>query len=475
MEGHTRSPRTRSHRDEQLPSSSTTHDSAWHYNDASSVTHTSPAGERVLRGDVVDFSADPRLTDPDHAVRLTRQGALVIGPTGHIAWRGRWSELPRIYAGLCVEDYGSAFILPGFIDAHVHFPQYRMLAAPADDLLDWLNRFTFAEERQYGMEEHALTAADRFLDRLVSHGTTTAAVFSSSHKVATQALFSQASKRGLSLIAGKTMMDCNAPADVVDDAQGGAEDSAGLIGQWHGVGRLRYAITLRFAVTSTEAQLRETGELCKQFPDCLMQTHLSESAGEIELVKQLFPWSKDYTDVYDRFGLLTAGSLFAHGIHLSERELTRLHESDSTIVHCPTSNNFLGSGLFDMNVARDARRPVGVGIATDVGGGTSYSMLQTLGEAYKVAMLKGAKLDAFDAFYLATLGNAERLRLDTKLGNFETGKWADVVVLDPCATPVLEARQELSTCLQESLFALMMLGDDRAVRATYVSGKRVKP
>jgi guanine deaminase len=269
------------------------------------------------------------------------------------------------------------------------------------------------------------------------------------------------------------MMDRNAPQTVLDDPETGVRESEALLQKWHGRGRLRYAIAPRFAVTSSETQLRLSGELCRIYPQCLMQTHLSESAGEIAAVKAQFPWARDYTDVYDRCGLLGRKSFFAHGVHLSERECARLAESESTVVHCPTANMFLGSGLFDIDHIGDPRRPVGIAVATDVGCGTGYSMLATLGEAYKIAQLKGRRFRAHEAFYMATLGNARRLQLDREIGSLEPGKWADLVVLDPWATPVLANRQEVSETLEDVLFSLIILGDDRAVRATYVAGRRL--
>jgi len=426
---------------------------------------------RILRGRTLSFRDDPRLAGNGEAVAAHDDGAIAIGPDGRIQWSGTFLDLPEQYADMAVDHYPGRIIMPGFIDAHVHFPQHRMLAAPAKDLLEWLHRFAFHEEAQYGSSGFAAAAAERFLDTLISHGTTSALAFSSVHKGATDCLFRAAQRRGLCLITGKTLMDRNAPDAVLDTAETGARDSAELIGRWHGVDRLRYAITVRFAVTSTEAQLQAAGALYADNPSCLMHTHLAENAGEIELVQQQFPWSQDYTDVYDRFGLLGGNSVFAHGIHLSERECQALHDAGSMVVHCPTSNNFLGSGLFDIDHLRAPGRPVNVGVATDVAGGTSYSMLQTLGEAYKVAMLKGRTLTAFDGFYLATLGNAQGLGLDGEIGTLEAGAWADIVVLDPTATEVLAARDELSETLEDTLFALMMLGDDRAVRTVYIRGE----
>jgi guanine deaminase len=364
-------------------------------------------------------------------------------------------------------------VMPGFIDAHIHFPQYRMLAAPGKDLLDWLTLFTFPEESRYADGAYASAAADLFLNRLFQHGTTSALAFCSVHKACADALFAAASARNMALITGKTMMDRNAIPAVEDTPETGARETEELYNAWHGKGRLRYAVTPRFAITSSEAQLKISGALLASLKGSLMQTHLSESPGEIAFVKQLFPNAKDYTDVYDSVGLLGARSLFAHGIHLSERECERLSESGSSVVHCPTSNTFLGSGLMSMPHLRKASRPVSLGVATDVGGGTSYSMLATLGEAYKVQMLAGYKPTAAELFAMATRGNAGRLRIGHETGSIEVGKFADLVVLDPSATPVLASRQEVSTSLEDVLFSLMILGDDRAVRATYVAGERV--
>ena len=431
------------------------------------------AAAQVLRGRTLSFRDDPRVVGPDRAVQSHEDGAVVLGGRGRILWHGAFADLPPAHAGAPCERHDGSVVLPGLIDAHVHFPQHRMLAAPAHDLLEWLDRFAFNEEAQYASEDHAAAAAERFLDKLVSHGTTSALVFSSVHGQAADCLFRAAQRRGLCLITGATMMDRNAPDAVTRNAEASARESAELIASWHGVQRLRYALTVRFAITSSEEQLRLAGELLADHPGCLLHTHLSESAAEIEMVQGLFPWSKDYTDVYERFGLVGETSVFAHGIHLSERECRALHDAGSMVVHSPTSNTFLGSGLFDIEHLYAAPRPVRVGVASDIGGGTSYSLLQTLAEAYKIARLKGCSFSAFDGFYLATLGNARGLHLEAEIGTLDAGRWADVVVLDPCATPVLAGRNELSESLEDTLFALMMLGDDRAVRAVYVKGEKV--
>ena len=428
---------------------------------------------RVVRGAVLTYCDDPARVALPQAVRFHRRGAVAVDPGGRIAWRGPAARLPQRFRSLPVDDHGTALVLPGLIDAHIHFPQYRMLAAPGRDLLDWLRRFTFPEESRYAVPAHACAAAEVFLDRLVRHGTTAAVVFSTVHRGATEALLAAAERRGQAVVSGKTMMDRNAPAALCDDPAAGVADSEALIERWHRRGRLRYAITVRFAVTSSEAQLRAAGELAARYPDCHVHSHLSESQPEIAVVRRDFPWARDYTDVYDRCGLLGPRSLFAHGIHLSERECARLAEAGATVVHCPTSNTFLGSGLFDAARLRNPEHPVGIGLATDVGGGTSYSMLHTMGEAYKVAMLRGQTLSAHDLFHLATRGNAVQLGLEAEIGTLDTGRWADLVVLDPTATPVLKDRDALSSQLEDTLFALAILGDDRAVRATYIAGRQV--
>jgi guanine deaminase len=422
---------------------------------------------RVVRGQTISFGATP------DDLRHEEKGAIAIGDDGTILWSGPISLLPRGFASAPVDDYGDCLVLPGFIDAHIHFPQYRMLAAPGKDLLDWLNRFTFPEESRYADPAYATVAAEMFLDRLIENGTTTALAFCSVHRACAEALFAAAQTRGMAFVTGKTMMDRNAPASVLDSAETSARDSEELYHKWHGKDRLRYAVTPRFVVTSSDRELRLSGELLKTLPDALMQTHLSESIGEIELVKSLFPNARDYTDVYDHYGLLSERSLFGHGIHLSDRECARLSESGSTVVHCPTSNTFLGSGLMSMQHLRKPERPVTLGLATDIGGGTNYSMLATMGEAYKVQMLTGYKPTAAQLFHMATRGNAERLHLDDQIGSIEIGKWADLTVLDPRATPVLASRHELSQSLEDVLFSLAILGDDRAVHATYVAGRKL--
>lgn len=425
---------------------------------------------KIIHGHVINYIDNPALVGANRALQDYSDGALVISDSGEIEWLGARRDMPKIYQTLPIDDYSDCFVMAGFIDTHIHYPQYRMLAAPGADLMDWLHRFTFKEEARYGDMDHAKAAANHFLNFLTAHGTTSAMAYSSVHKGACDALFEAADARGMALIAGKTMMDRNAPDNILDTAEQSALDSIELIKKWHGKGRLRYAITPRFAITSSEAQLEIAGELTRKNPDCYMQTHLSESLGEIAYVKALFPWAKDYTSIYDRYGLLGPNSFFGHGIHLSEHECEVLSSSGSTVVHCPTSNMFLGSGLADLGYLMRKDRPISVSLATDVGGGTSYSMLSVISEAYKVATAKGVAFTAHDGFYMATLGNARALGLEREIGSLNVGSCADIVVIDPKATDILRARQELSESLEDMLFALAILGDDRAIKATYVAG-----
>lgn len=416
---------------------------------------------KLLLGQLVAFgeSADELIYDT--------RGCIAIGDDGRILFRGPLALLPRAFELTPREDYGDSLLMAGFIDAHIHFPQNRMLAAAAVDLLDWLARYTFPEEALYADPAYAVAAAETFLNTLYRYGTTSALAFCSSHKACAEALFNAAAKHNMALITGKTLMDRNAIPAVHDTVEQGALDTIALHNAFHGKGRLRHAVTPRFAITSSQSQLASAGELLRLCEGALMQTHLSESAGEIALVKKLFPNEQDYTAVYERFGLVTDRSLFAHGIHLSPRELSTLNEAGSTVMHCPTSNTFLGSGL--MPFAGRSH----LALATDIGGGTSYSMLQTMGEAYKVQMLLGHKLKAAELFFMATLGNARALRIEGETGNLAVGKYADIVVLNPQATPVLAARHVLSNSIEDVLFALALLGDDRCIEATYVAGEKV--
>ena len=429
----------------------------------------------ALRGSLVFCRDDPFLTDPKKAFVHEPDG-LVICRDGVIQAVGPFATLKfELPPEAEVADYSGCLITPGFIDTHIHYVQTGIIGAQGYQLLDWLNEYTFVAEQAFADATVASDTARIFCDELLRQGTTTALVFCSVHAGSVDALFEAAQARNLRLIAGKVLMDRNAPAALLDTAQSGYDQSKALIKRWHGRGRALYAITPRSAMTSTPEQLELAGALWKEHPDVFVQTHISENKDEIAWVKELFPQRQDYLDVYDYYGLTGRRAVYAHGIHLRERELCRCHETGTALSHCPTSNLFLGSGLFRAKVAKDPKRPVHVGIGTDIGGGTSFSMLATMGEAYKVAQLEGRPIDATEAFFLATLGGARALALDDRIGTLAPGREADMVVLDPSATPLLAFRSSRSRSITETLAVLTTLGDDRAVRATYVAGKLAAP
>lgn len=425
----------------------------------------------AIRGRLLSFLRAPAGQGDAGSHRFIADGLLLI-EDGRIVAAGAYDDLRhRVPAGVPVDHHPDGLIVPGFIDTHIHFPQTQVIASYGAQLLDWLETYTFVEEQKYADPAHAALNASFFLDELLRNGTTTAVAYGSVHPQSVDAFFAEAERRGAGMIAGKVMMDRNAPAALTDSAESGYADSKALIERWHGQGRQRYAVTPRFAITSTEAQLAAAGALLREHPGLYMQTHLSENTDEIATVRRLFPTARDYTDVYDRFGLLGPTSLFGHCIHLAEEELARLSDSRSVAVFCPTSNLFIGSGLFDLAALSRVERPVRVALATDVGGGTSYSMLRTAGEAYKVLQLRRQNLPALAAFDLMTRGNAAALGLEGEIGALEPGCWADLVVLDSRATPAMRHRMmTVDGDLEEELFVLMTLGDDRAVKSTYLRG-----
>jgi guanine deaminase len=424
----------------------------------------------ALRGALIFCRDDPFLGDPQKAFVHEPDG-LVICRNGLIAKVGPYATLKaELPAGAAVDDYSGSLIAPGFIDTHIHYVQTGIIGAQGKQLLDWLSDYTFIAEQAFADEMVARETARVFCDELVRNGTTTALVFCSVHAESVDALFEEAERRNLRIIAGKVLMDRNAPAALLDTARSGYDQSKALIAKWHGRGRALYAITPRFAVASTPEQLELAGSLWREHPEVFVQTHIAENRDEIARVRELFPQRRDYLDVYAHYGLTGRRAVLAHGVHFGESEFARCHESGTAVSHCPTSNTFLGSGLFAMCDARDPRRPVHVGLGTDIGGGTSFSLLATMGEAYKVAQLRGRGITAVEAFYLATLGGARALALDDRLGMLAPGREADMVVLDPQATPLLAFRNARARSIEETLAVLATIGDDRAVRATYVAG-----
>jgi guanine deaminase len=361
-------------------------------------------------------------------------------------------------------------MMAGFVDCHVHYPQTQIIGSYGEQLIDWLDKYTFVAEQKFASKDHARAVAKVFLRECLRAGTTTAAVYCTVYPQSVDAFFEEAEALNMRMIAGKVMMDRNAPAALTDTPQRGYDESKALIAKWHGRGRQLYCVTPRFAPTSTPEQMEMTGKLWQEHPGTYLQSHVSENRGEVAWVKELYPQREGYLDVYDHYGQLGPRAIYGHGVWLTEQELQRCHDTGTAIAHCPTSNQFLGSGLFNLENARKPQRPVRVGLATDLGAGTSFSMLQTLNETYKVAQLNGAKLSAPLAFYLATRGAAHALYLEDRIGSIGVGMEADVVVLDLKSTPIIEYRMRVCEDLAQALFIQMTLGDDRAVQATYVAG-----
>lgn len=421
---------------------------------------------RAYRATLVHCLDDPGRAGPD-AVAHHPDGLLLI-EDGHVAASGDWAALsPGLAADVPVEHLRGRILSPGFIDTHVHFPQIDVVAAFSGQLLAWLEEKTFPAERAFANRAHADDAAQAFLDELLRNGTTTAMVFGSVHRASVDALFAAALDRNMRLIAGKSLMD-KGPADLSDTADRGRAETEALIRDWGRRGRLGYAVTPRFALSSSPEQLAAAGEILRAHDHVWLQTHLAENPREVAAVAEAFPESRDYLDVYDQFGLVTDRSVFAHCIHTTDRALHRMSETGAAISHCPTSNLFLGSGLFDL--ARADAHGVAVGLGTDIGAGTSFSLLTTAGAACNAAQMKGRPLDPLRAYYLATLGSARALGLGDRIGSFQVGREADFVALDPAATPLLARRLEGVRDVREILFALMVLGDDRAVARTWVAG-----
>jgi guanine deaminase len=425
---------------------------------------------QAFRASLLHFHADPAFSEVAHAWHA--DGLLVVDADGRVQAAGDAAALaPTLPPGTPVHDWRGKIITPGFIDTHLHFPQTDMIASPAPGLLPWLETYTFPTEAGFNDPSHGRATADFFLDELLRNGTTTASVYCTVHKESVDALFEASAARNLRMAAGKVLMDRHCPDFLRDTCDTGIRDSEELIKRWHKQGRAIYAITPRFAPTSTEAQLVAAGELAQAYPDTIIQTHVAENHDEVKWVGELFPQRRSYLDVYKHYGLMRPRALFGHCIWLDDADFALMAETGSAISHCPTSNLFLGSGLFDVAQADKARALLALG--TDVGAGTSFSMLQTMNEAYKVARLKGSYLPALRMFYLATLGAARSMQLEGTIGNFAVGAEADFIVLDPRATPLLARRTAHADTLEETLFALAMLGDDRAIRATYAAGKLV--
>jgi guanine deaminase len=425
----------------------------------------------AIRGAALTFTGNP-FTDTAETCMTYLSDSVLVMAGGRIAQFGPADGIiPTLGPDVPVERYPDSLILPGFIDCHVHYPQTRIIGAGGEPLIDWLDKFAYVAEQAFDEPDHARQAARHFFDETLRNGTTTAAVFCTVHPGSVDAFFLEAEKRAMRMIGGKVLMDRHAPAALTDSAQAGYDESKALIERWHGRDRLHYAITPRFAASSTPDQLAAAGALWREYPTAYVQSHLAETPAENAWVAELYPDRAGYLDVYDHFGLIGERSLYGHGIYLTESEWQLLSDTGTAIAHCPTSNLFLGSGLFDIGAAKKPGRPVRVGLATDLGAGTSFSMLQTMAAAYKVARMNSQQLSASQALYLATRGAAEALSLHDKIGSLAPGMDADVIVLDLKSTSLIDYRMQFTDTLEEALFVQMILGDDRAIRATYIAGE----
>ena len=422
---------------------------------------------RLLLGQTLSFNASPFDFPLEDAAHHNRRGGVLVRD-GMIAVVGDADALKTDHPEAEIADYGDALLMAGFVDAHAHFPQTGMIASWGKRLIDWLNSYTFPEEMRFGDADYAAEVAKRYFDLTRANGTTSITSFCTIHPESVDAFFSEAQKRGQRVAAGKTCMNRNAPDGLQDTAQSAYDDSKALLQKWHGVDRLNYAITPRFSPTSTPEQLEAMGALWAENPDCLMQTHLSEQTDEVEWVRSLFPDARDYLDTYEQFGLLGPKGLYGHAIYLEQREKDRLKEVDGSLVHCPTSNTFIGSGLFDMpGLMADGHR---IGLATDTGGGSSFSMLRTMAAAYEIGQLRGTALHPAQLLWLATQGSARAMWMDDKIGNLTSGHEADIVVLDLASTPAISQRSERAEDFWELVFPTIMMGDDRAVEAVWIGG-----
>jgi len=424
---------------------------------------------KAVRGPLLDITKPVEESNQIAShVRYIEDGMLLI-QNGKIQWSGSWDAgQPLLPKDCLITHYPDKFIVPGFVDTHIHYPQMEMIGAYGEQLLEWLNRYTFPAEMQYGNKTYAKEMATIFVRELLRHGTTTALVFCTVHPESVDAIFEAADAINMRMIAGKVLMDRNAPENLLDTPESGYQDSEQLIKKWHKHNRLLYAVTPRFAPTSTNKQLAMAGQLKKNYPDIYVHTHLGENLNEVAWVKSLYPQHDHYIDIYHHHGLTGPQSIFAHCVHLTDQEWDCLAKTDSAIAFCPTSNFYLGSGLFRLKEAW--ARHIKVGLGTDIGAGTSFCQLQTLNEAYKMMQLQQYSFSAFEAFYFVTIGGAKALSLDHLIGNFDVGKEADFIVIDPVATPLQKLRYDRSSTLEEKLFLLTILGDDRSIYQTYIDG-----
>ena len=428
----------------------------------------------IIRGRTLTFKKKPDSANDTESYNFIEDGAVLV-TDGIITKLDSFSNIiAEASKEITVYDHRPHLVVPGFIDTHLHFPQIHIVSSYASNLLEWLNTYTFIEEQKYKDSLHCKNMAKQFFSTLINHGTTTAAAFCTTHPESVEAFFTESHQRNMLMIGGKVMMDRNAPAELLDTPQSSYDNTKMLINKWHGVGRQYYAISPRFAITSTPEQLEMSRTLINEHSDCYLQTHLSESKEEIALAKELYPDYKDYTSIYQRYNLLGPNSLLGHCIHLSDREVTILGETKSVAVFCPTSNLFLGSGLFNLQNFLKQKPSVRVAAGTDIGGGTNYSMLKTMDEAYKILQLQRQRFSPIESFYQITLGNARALSLENKIGTFGIESDADITVLDAKATSAMKIRMDTVKNIAEELFVLQTMSDDRSVAQVYIKGKPSK-
>ena len=425
--------------------------------------------QHLLLGQTLGFSGNPLTGAWQDAVQFNSAGGVLVAD-GKIVATGDGATLRQAYPQALVTNYGNALITAGFVDAHMHYPQTGIIASWGKQLIDWLNTYTFPEESRFGNKTYANDVADRALDLALAHGTTTLTSFCTIHPQSVDAFFEAAAARNMAVVAGKTCMDRNAPDSLRDTAKTAYDDSKALLEKWHGKGRATYAITPRFSPTSTPDQLTALGALWAEHPHCLMQTHLSEQLPEIAWMRSLFPNARDYLDTYEAFGLLGTNGLYGHAIHLEDREIARLSEMGAAVVHCPTSNTFIGSGLFDLMGL--AKASISIGLATDTGGGSSFSMLRTMAAAYEIGQLRGTALHPAQLMWLATEGSADALKMSGKIGHLGAGAAADITVLDLASTSAIAQRSGRAKDVWDALFPTIMMGDDRAIKDVWIAGKR---
>jgi len=425
--------------------------------------------QHLLLGQTLGFSGNPLTGAWQDAVQFNSAGGVLVAD-GKIVATGDGATLRQAYPQALATNYGNALITAGFVDAHMHYPQTGIIASWGKQLIDWLNTYTFPEESRFGDKNYADDVADRALDLALAHGTTTLTSFCTIHPQSVDAFFEAAAARNMAVVAGKTCMDRNAPDSLRDTAKTAYDDSKALLEKWHGKGRATYAITPRFSPTSTPDQLTALGALWAEHPHCLMQTHLSEQLPEIAWMRSLFPNARDYLDTYEAFGLLGTNGLYGHAIHLEDREIARLSEMGAAVVHCPTSNTFIGSGLFDLLGL--AKASISIGLATDTGGGSSFSMLRTMAAAYEIGQLRGTALHPAQLMWLATEGSADALKMSGKIGHLGAGAAADITVLDLASTSAIAQRSGRAKDVWDALFPTIMMGDDRAIKDVWIAGKR---